>query len=69
MSLSINDFTPKRVKKFGKLFYLKHVTNNGPKAAMEIAEKERHEDRISIIHSVKSHGSEALGIFVRDSRK
>lgn len=65
MSISIEDYTPKRAKKFGKIFYLKHVTKGGPKAAMEIAEKERYEDHVSIIHLVKSRGFEAYGIFVR----
>ena len=65
MSLSTKDFTPKRVKKSGKYYYLKHVTKGGPKAAMEFLEKELREDHVAIIHSIKSHNSEAYGIFVR----
>jgi hypothetical protein len=69
MSISIEDYTPKRAKKFGKIFCLKYVTKGGPKAAMEIADKENREDRVVIIHKVAAHGVEAYGIFVRDNRK
>ena len=58
-------YTPTKIRKNNKTYYLKRVTQS-PKAAMEFCDVERKKDRHTAIHRVMSNTKEAWGVFVRE---